>query len=61
MKFFKILTKLSRKFREKFSKFWKYAFVGVSGGGPPEASEMIKNLVEKSMETCNFLKIFMNF
>ena len=31
------------------------------GGGAPEASEFIKILGEKSMETYNFLKIFMNY
>ena len=59
-RFFKILSKFSRKFREKFRKFGKYAFVGGSGAEPPEASEIIKNLVEKSMETCKLLKTFMN-
>ena len=32
-----------------------------SGGGFPEASENIKKLVKKSMETGNILEIFMNF
>ena len=54
---FKILSKFLRKFR----KFWKYAFVGGSGAEPPGPSEIIKNLVEKSMETCKRLKIFMNY
>ena len=45
---------------EKFRKFWKYGFVGGSGADPPEASENIKKLVEKSMETCKILKIFIN-
>ena len=37
---------LRERFREKFRIFW-----GSSGGGAPEASEIIRNLVEKSMET----------
>ena len=43
--------------------FWKYGFVGGSGGGgAPEASEnILKKLVEKSMETCKLLKIAVNF
>ena len=42
-KFVKILSKFSRKFRGKFGKFWKYGFVGGSGGGvePREASKNI--------------------
>ena len=57
-----ILTKLSQKFREKFRIFWRYAFVVGSGGGAPlpEPSEIIKNLVEKSMEIFKCLKIFTN-
>ena len=55
-----MFSKLSRKFREKFRKFREYAFVGGSGAEPIEASEIIKKLVEKSMETCKILKIFMN-
>ena len=46
---------------EKFRKFRKYGFVGGSGAEPPEASENIKKLVEKSVETGKILKIFMNF
>ena len=57
--FWKFFSKFSRKFMKKFRKFWKYAFVGVQGTEPPEASEIIKNLVEKSMETCKLLKILM--
>ena len=34
---------------------------GVRGAKPSEASGIIKNLVEKSMETCKILKIFMNY
>ena len=42
-----MLSKFSRKFREKFRKFWKYGFEGGSGGGPPEASENIKKSSRK--------------
>ena len=34
---------------------------GVRGAEPPEASEIIKILVEKAMVTCNLLKIFMSY
>ncbi|KAF0138812.1 MAG: hypothetical protein FD143_3602 [Ignavibacteria bacterium] len=34
---------------------------GVRGAEPPEASENIKKLVQKSMETSKISKIFMNF
>ena len=60
-KFSKILSKFSQKCREKFRKFWKYGFVGGSGGGAAEASENIKKLVEKSMENGKILKLFMKF
>ena len=60
-KFFKILSKISRKFRENFRKFWKYGFEGGSGGGDPEANENITKLVEKSMENGKILKLFMKF
>ena len=60
-KFLKFLSKFSRKFREKFRKFWKYAFVRGSGAEPPEASENIKKVLEKSMENCKILKLFMKF
>ena len=46
--------KFSQKFGQKIRKFSKYAFVGGSGVESPEASEFIKNLLEKSMETSNF-------
>ena len=53
LRFLKILSKFSRKIREKVRKFWKYAFVeGLGGRKLPEASEIIKNLFEKSKETC---------
>ena len=42
----KFYRNFREKFREKFRKFWKYVFVEV-GGGAPEASEIIQNLVEK--------------
>ena len=52
-----ILSKFSRKFREKFRKFWKYGFIWVRGADPPEASENIfKKLGEKSMEAWKFWK-----
>ena len=50
-----------RKCREKFSKVLEICNCRGLGGGAPEASEIIKNLVEKSTETCDFLKIFMNY
>ena len=34
---------------------------GVPGAEPPEASENIKKLVQKLMETSKISKIFMNF
>ena len=43
----------------KNRKFWKYGFVWGSGAEPPEASENIKRVVEKSMENCKILKLFM--
>ena len=44
LKFFKILSKYSRKFREKFRKC---GFLG----GPPKLPKIFKKLVEKAMET----------
>ena len=32
-----------------------------SGTKPPEASEIIKNVVKKPMETCKLLKTFTNY
>ena len=58
---FKILSKFQRKFREKFRKFWKCGFLCGSGAEPPEASENIKKLVEKSMENGKILKVIMKF
>ena len=46
-----------RKFSEKFKNIWKYTFVGGSRGGAPDANEISKTLVEKSMENCKILKI----
>ena len=48
--FFEIFSKFSRKFMEKFRKFWKYVFVRGSRDGAQESCENIKKLVEKSME-----------
>ena len=59
-KFFKILSKFSRKFGEKFRKLWKYAFVGVRGRSPPKLAKLLKT-VEKSTETRKLLKNFMNY
>ena len=36
-------------------------FYGVLGAEPPEASENVKKLVEKSMENGKILKLFMKF
>ena len=58
LKIFKILSKFSRKFREKFRK---YGSVWGPGAEPPEASENIKKVVEKSMENGKILKLFMKF
>ena len=55
---FEILSKFSRKVREKF---WKYGFVRRVGGGAPKTTRNIKELVEKSMETCKILKNFHGF
>ena len=50
LRFFENLSKFSQKFREKYRKFSEYGLVGGSGGRPPEVSENIKKLVQKSME-----------
>ena len=55
-----MLSNLSGKFMEKFRKFSKYGFVGGSGA-EPRRFENIKKLIEKSMETCKILKVFMHF
>ena len=44
------LSKFTRKFNEKYIKFWKSAFWGF-GGRAPEAFQIIKNVVDISMET----------
>ena len=54
-KFFKTFSRFSRKFMETFRKFWKYAFIGAN------QEKLFKKLVEKSIETCKILKVFMNF
>ena len=38
----------------------KYPFVGCSCGRLHEASEIDQNFDDKAMETCDFLKIFIN-
>ena len=58
--------KYYRNFREKLGKnlenFWNMGgFLEGSGAEPPDASENFKKLVEKSLETCKILKIFMKF
>ena len=60
-KFSNIFTKFSRNFKEKFRKLWKHAFVGGLGSCAPEASEIIKILLEKLMETCKFSSIMSDF
>ena len=57
----KILSKFSQKFREKVRKFSKYGLVEGWGRSPPEASENIKKLVRKSMETNKMSKILHEF
>ena len=56
-KFYEIQAKISGKFR----KVWKYAFAWGSGAEASEVSEIIKNLIKKSMEACKLVKIFMNY
>ena len=48
-------------FRENLGKNLEISICRGFGGGTPEVREFIKSLVEKYMETCNFLKIFMNY
>ena len=43
--------------RKKLDTIYNYAFIWVRGRSP-EASEITKNLVQKSMETSYFSKIF---
>ena len=40
-------------------KFGNMGLYGVREAEPPEASENIKKVVEKSMENCKILKLFM--
>ena len=63
IKFYRDFLKFYRHFRENLENFGNMHSYEVWGTEtpPPEASEIIKNLVEKSMETCKILKIFMNF
>ena len=61
---FAVSSKFFKKFLDFFekqiwAKIYKYAFVWIRGRSP-EASEITKNLVQKSMETSYFLKIFIN-
>ena len=60
---FASFLKIYRIFREnlvKIEKIEKLAFVGGSGLEPRVDREFMKNGVQKSMKTCNFLKIFIN-
>ena len=56
-----------KQFIHFFAKIWakplKYSFVWVRGwgGGSLEASDFIKNLEEKWMQTFKLLKIFMDY
>ena len=54
------LSKISRKFREKFRKFWNYGFVGIRAAESPTLANILK-INQNSMETCIILKFFMNF
>ena len=56
----KIFWKYSRKFRENLGKSGRYAFVR-GWVEPQEASNIIKNQVEKSMEPWKFMKILLNY
>ena len=49
-KWYRILRENLVKNLENFRNLHLYGF----GGGAPEASEFIKNLVENLLETCNF-------
>ena len=59
LRFFKKFLKWFRNFRENLGKKWEN-FGNLHLYGVRRAGEIIKKLVEKSMETCNILKIFMN-
>ena len=63
-RFFEIFLQFYRNFRENLGKIQKILEICICkgfGGQTPEAREIIKKLVEKSMETCKCLKIFMNY
>ena len=61
--FVKLLKLFYRIFRENLGRnlenLFKYAFL-LPGGGPVQIENLL-NLVEKSMETCSFLKFFINY
>ena len=66
---FKGILRFFENFIEMFEKnlgknlenFGNMGLQGVRGAEPPEASENIKKLVEKSMENGKILKLFMKF
>ena len=58
LRFFEKILKFYRNFRENLGKFFEICTIGDYGCGAPEAREIIKNLVEKSMETGNFFENF---
>ena len=61
-RFFKILSKFMQKFMENLGNLGNMHLYGVRGWAKPtEVSEIIQNFVEKSVETCKHLKIFMNY
>ena len=51
-KIFERFDEIFAKIIEKFRKIWKYELYGVWREEAPEASEIIKILVEKSTENC---------
>ena len=66
---FSVFSKMFKKIIEFFAKNWAKLYIILEvcicrgfrvGGRAPEASEFFKILVEKSMETCSFLIIFVN-
>ena len=63
MRFFENFLKFYRNFRENLGKILENLgnidLYGVRGAEPPEASENVKKLVEKSMENGRILKPFM--
>ena len=64
---FQSFFKFYRIFRQNLGKNWENSrnihFVGVRAADspPPESSEFTKILFEKSMENCNFKKVFINY